>query len=318
MEFEYGVCNQGPKMTPESLKGIYAPIHLGVPFIYFINNAKMNIHHGNKIINLIDLFPMLKSGYALKNTLTLLMYSYSNINELRQGQFVKTDEIMNKAFNSDIPAQYFIGPNNSKMLMDEAIGKGLISQSLNTFESVKLRNANFNCNEFKNYFIQCFQMFNVTKLTDDVLENKEFTDELCREYELITEICRIAKTKHLNMSLVWMISIEKLNKSNILITYLVDNEYVTSQYIKLINSIVGYDIVQIEELLMHVDPRDHYNEIYYLAIETNDTIIINKITKNIIERSWYEKQVFDTYINSIHGCISNLPTILYSKSRAIL
>ena len=306
-------------IKPDSLKGFYKPVKLSEALIYFVNHGRMNIQHGNQIINFIDFLPMLKQGYALNNTISLLMHSYIRINKLRHGTIFKLDDNMNKAFN-DMPAQYFITGPYQKWLMNDAVNQGLLPKVSNTFECVQLRYNQFNIEEIKLLYIEMIKVFNIT-LLNNIGEDTEFAKALCYEYYLINEINKLFKLKCTDLTKMIASNIG----SNILITHLVDHQYITHEYVNLIKSIVNYNIDYIKQ--SKYDCRNFNYALYDLAVKDsplaavnvikNDEII-NLIMKNIIERNWVEKQVFNIYIDHIHGCQSNLPDILYSISRAIL
>ena len=177
----------------ELLDGIYTPVRIYDALLYFVNNAQMNIIHGNQIINILDFFPMLRQGYCLRNMLTTLMLSYCKINGLLvDGVNVKPDEFMNQAFNSDIPTHFMPG----RKLMSEAVSEGLVDCSLNTFNTVKLTRSDFNHELFRNYCFQTISVLNYDIYDPELIKlvkDEEFTNRLINESKLFNEISKMIK-----------------------------------------------------------------------------------------------------------------------------
>lgn len=287
-------------LKPESLKGSYRPVCLGEPLKYFVNHAQLNIYHNNSIINIMDFFPRLKQGYALKNTLMLLMYSYSHFNKLRQNQYIKVDQLIKDAFDSSIPALYYFV--DGKILMTEALNSGIINKLLNTFDVVKLKYDGFSKSSFQSYFFHVIIGINIVSNGNFIDQN--IINDLIYEYYLIDELCNISKEKPIN--LIHMISIATSKKYIMFVDYLID-KYITKEYVQLINSVVLNDVKEIEYLLTIVDPRDYDHGVYHL---TNNRLIL----QNILERNWHEQQVFEKNINDLHGP-SILPKTLLTYTR---
>lgn len=204
----------------ELLDGMYTPIRIYKALLYFVNNAQMNISHNDKIINILDFFPMLKQGYCLRNTLTTLMFSYCNINGLLIDNNVKTDNLMNKAFNSDIPSHFIPG----RKLMTEAVNEGLVGYSLNTFNTVKMSRTEFNPELFPNSYFQTISVLNYDIYDLELIKlvkDKNFMNKLINEYRLFKEILKITKSasdnqlkdcKPLKIDLTEILNIMMFNK----------------------------------------------------------------------------------------------------------
>jgi len=286
----------------------YVVCCLGEPLKYFVNNAQMNILHCNDTINLLDNISLLKQGYTLKNTLSLLMMGYSKINKLRQGQlnqsFNTSDKIMIDAFGSNIPAQYFKCKQNGKILMTEAVNIGSIPNMLNTFDTIKVNHPNFDFEKFPNAFFSHVLVLNMIKADTqlvDLIQNKDFTDKLIYEYRLIIEINEILNRNN-TFELTDLLKTSVLHKHYTLLDYLIQNKYIKLLY----NVLIG-DNYSLTLSLLEVDPRDYNYEAYHLCLDIKNYTATELIIKNIIERNWYEKQVFINSINMIHGQESDLP-----------
>jgi len=287
----------------ERLNNIYIPIHIYGALLYFVNNAQMNIIHCNEVINILDFFPILNHGYCQKTILTTLMILYCKMNGLYDKQMIKPDELMIKAFGSDIPSHYYL----DRKLMCEAVNENIISQQLNTFDVIKL-SKNLNYEPFPAIYLQSICLLNYDEKNMEELVK----DKLVYESKLLNEISVIINSfsdNHLKFNLIEVLNIVIANKLDILLDQLIQNKY-----IKLLYNILICNDEQIKELLLHVDARDYNNEAYNLALEINNGSEL--IKKNIIERNLYEKRVFNDNINSILGEESDLPAnlLLHLKS----
>lgn len=57
--------------------------------------------------------------------------------------------------------------------------------------------------------------------------------------------------------------------------------------------IILNDVLQVKQYLKNVDPRMNNYEVYYMALKYGSIKVIQLIKHNIIERNWYERQVFN-------------------------
>ena len=246
----------------------YNFVRLHDPFIYFCNNAKLYIKYRNGYLNLIDYLPLLKSGYAVGQSLLIFMIMYTRINNLRDMKnlaFVKVDDLLNKSFNSDI----FINGQN-------------------TFDILKLGLLNFDSEQISvSHFAYIYKINSVetTILDDDLINN------LIIEYKLIKKFAKIIKInndsgKH-NINIVDILSCIEIKHLNYLRK---DN------YMDLLINILKTDLIKIEELLVFIDPRDYNNEAFKLA-NTIGNDVVKLIIDNINKRVHIEQQIFDKYLN---------------------
>lgn len=235
----------------------------------------------NKNVNLIDYFPLLKQGYAIRNILEQSFKIYAHINCLYKDENIIPNSHITKSF--------------------ENITKNYLTFSdINTIidNNVVIMNDDDDIDEDKD---------------DEFLENEKFIEDLANEfmffhmlYEIIMKICRKVKSTH-----------PKYITLNSILSLAVGEETLVEYLMKyprmaLLCSIFKKDI----NLIKQLDLRDNSYEAYYLALEIKDVQIINLVSDIIIERMWIEKQVFVTNINSLES-ESDLPDILYSYSRSV-
>jgi uncharacterized membrane-anchored protein YjiN (DUF445 family) len=114
------------------------------------------------------------------------------MNGLVMDEFYKPDELINKAFNSDIPAHFMTG----RKLMTEAVNEGIVENSLNTFDVIKLNKKDFNPESFRNYYFQTINVLNFDQKDPELIElvkDNDFTDKLINESKLFNELYKIIK-----------------------------------------------------------------------------------------------------------------------------
>jgi hypothetical protein len=136
----------------QALTGSYTPIYLGNPLIQFFNNGDFgSIDPADDITNLfsaklMDFLPCLKSGFCLRNSLTLLFFIYAWNNKLQEKenlQFFHLDDVMNKCF-VEINAEFYTDDIYSKMHMTKAIERGIIVHPLSTQQVIRIKRPEFN------------------------------------------------------------------------------------------------------------------------------------------------------------------------------
>ena len=295
----------------ETLNNMHSPICIYEPLLYFVNNAKMNIIHCNEVINVLDLFPMLKSGHCQRATITTLLILYCKMNGLYYKQMIRPDELMIEAFDKEIPSHFYI----DKKLMCEAVNENIISKQLNTFDIIKLILAeNFNHESFHAVYLTsvCYLNSDQENVEDEIKTNLAYEFELLSEiHTIITFISPNNLENGPKIDLIEVLKIMILHKLDILL-----NELIKNKYIKLLYNILLCNDEKIKELLLYVDPRDYNNEAYHLALEINNGSEL--IKQNIIERNLYEERVFNDNINFILGEKSDVTNNLLLHLRSIL
>lgn len=159
------------KTPPESFKGIYTPVFAGAALQEFFNSAPGNFGFASPAAQsgtaLMDLLPNARQGYLLRNTSTLLFYIYAHAQQLQDpqnGQYVRSDDVMTRAFGGNIPATFHpaaVDGKAGKVSMAVAIANGLAPpEGKNTYQIVTESNAGkaakdiFDPARFKNYYFQ--------------------------------------------------------------------------------------------------------------------------------------------------------------------
>lgn len=178
--FSHSMKKSRDLLTPDSFAGTYTPVYAGPALTTFFTLKPENFGYvdpGNSSSGLLmDQLSLVKQGFMLRNTTTMLFYIYAHYNNLQSpenAQFTSADDVMLKAFGGDVPAGYVsyltdpsqrIDPNVKrtkeekavkpvKKVMADAVAEGLLEQQLNTFDSIRLV-YDFNPESFKTYFYQ--------------------------------------------------------------------------------------------------------------------------------------------------------------------
>jgi len=119
-------------------------MELGEALKYFFSKARIIISDSNVIkINLVDYFPLLKSGYAELDTIKNLFKLYIKINKLNDGDRIKLDQLFDESFHSTIPI------TNTNFSTNEYCRLINLYQSMikNKFFDVDLLKFNFNLSD---------------------------------------------------------------------------------------------------------------------------------------------------------------------------
>jgi hypothetical protein len=162
-------------VKPESFSGVYTPVYAGEALRDFFTanpagfgslspvEAERTQQGGAALMNSL---PMVREGYFLRNTSTMLFYIYAHANQLqneRNAQFARSDEYMTRAFGGQIPAAFFsykivITPaqvdingktvvkevaKHYKVTMQKAVSDGLIEGPMNTYNVIKYTRPDF-------------------------------------------------------------------------------------------------------------------------------------------------------------------------------
>lgn len=200
-----GSKNKKTALLPTSFKSPYAPVKVGNVFTTFMGlDAKKKypnfglLPDGNHTegftgfiegSNLLDNLPRAKEGLMLKNSLTLLMYIYFNVNALKsteksKGHLNIPDERMNNAFGK-LDSLYYQEANQPKILMTKS------GEKMNTYAVVSGKNTSFNPSKIENFYFKAIQSLNIYEEKDltpkevALLANDSLRQELLQEYYLI-------------------------------------------------------------------------------------------------------------------------------------
>lgn len=205
-----GTKHSRTAIQPTSFKAAYNPIKVGPVFVEFLSADGKNVPNFGRVPNedgtdwisgssLLDVLPRAREGFFLKNSLTLLMYIYAGVNNLKsktpsEGQKNIPDDRMNKVFGK-LNALYYHEPGQDKILMTAA------GKKLSTYDVVSGKNNDFNPGKIENYYFQSIQSLNIydasdlsksdaAKLADDRVRN-----DLLKEYTIIERANKLLKSK---------------------------------------------------------------------------------------------------------------------------
>lgn len=228
------------------------------PLKDFFNKAQIIIYHNNVPINLIDSFPLVKEGYAMKCTLVNLIIIYCNINKLKKSlTSVMADNLMIEALND-------------------------------VYTKIKLLDADFNPSSFPINSIYDIIRYGTNTIKydnpQDVYSENLASDELRK---IITRLISVKSSITLKEIFI--------NNSGYNSGFLNSCLFV-NDWIMLIFCIITNNITIIKNILKRLDPRIYNNEAYHTAIEENSKDIIKLIKDNIVKRNWIEQQVFESII----------------------
>lgn len=223
---------------------LYHDVELKEPLKYIFNHAVIPMYFTSNhtgFINLLEFFPLLKSGKALYNTVVQLFYIYAKYNHLIEDDEVILDDLLGKNFQCKITPEAF-----------------------GVFTSVN---------------------------TIPMQYSSEIHTQLWQEHTIIKNI---NENKYRVLYIQQLLNFSYMLKSN--------NIFLTNPYIDLIDAIRKTNGYEIETLLETVDVRRYQYEIYhYSTYTTANTNIANKIKKEIIKLSWFEREVIKTCIEQLIG-----------------
>jgi hypothetical protein len=166
-------------VAPNSFSGTYTPVYAGEALQRFFNAAPGNFGplgpkaaaaSGVAGAALMDSLQMVKQGYLLRNTSTMLFYVYAHANNLQardNAQYASSDQVMMEAFGGQIPAAFYSyrsGEKVEKVAMNQAVGK-LIQAPMNTYQVIgalyppgtrnkKGEDVGFRADRFNTYYFQ--------------------------------------------------------------------------------------------------------------------------------------------------------------------
>lgn len=158
------------RVRPESFSATFTPLYAGEALRFFFSNQPQKFgplspseaaRTQSAGQALMDVLPMVKEGYLLRNTITMLFFIYAHTNQLQaadNAQFVRSDEHMTESFGGQIPATFFtykgVDGKSVKVQMAQAVASGLIPQAYNTYQVVQANYPSFDPGRFPTYFYQ--------------------------------------------------------------------------------------------------------------------------------------------------------------------
>jgi hypothetical protein len=332
-----------PALRPKPF-GLYAPVIIGPALQYFFENAIIPVYSGNTLINLMDYFPTLKRGYALKQTILLLLYSYMHVHhlqDLNNPSFMIPDDLFIRAFDSDIPAYYYVSldpdtGSKARFQMQDAIDNYYIPSPMNTFQVIFSYLPQFNPDKFLTSRLLDMRDFNITSMSK-IHVDSDLIEVLIDEYAIAEDLEKIFLifleplkkaireqkrgrpvnpedliVEDLTATDIMKISVSH-NKIDLLNRLLADD-----RSNKLIYFILIDDPEMVEEYIDKVDPRD--NDAYQVALDTGDEIISDRILSAIDEKNLTEIQVFTSVFPpllapELRG--GNIESLLYAYTTAL-
>ena len=266
------------------------PVQLGPALLLFLQHAQLNLYSGQLVINLMDLFPMAKQGYATRNLITVLFFMYARFNSLLIGDTYKPDRLIMECFGGNIPALFFVYKEQGKLkkvLMDEAINTGLINGPMNTFEVLELTYPDFDRSQFVGHFVQNIGMCNYISLreipgSEAFSNDPQFIETLNEEHYIMKNIRDILtdarRNAHTSLDVYDFIKLAIKYNNLRVAEFLMKHEGVN----KLYASIILGNMDSIRYYLPKIDPRANNHKAYFLAVENGDDNIINLVKESII------------------------------------
>lgn len=145
------MARERKRETPESLMGVYTPLHAAPAMMHFLSsdldsfgtlNPIKYSQTGFKEATLMDGLVVAPQGYYLRMTATLLFNIYLAVNNLHVGRATfRPDERIMEAFGGTIPAGYYMSRDANgrlvKIPMEDAVARGIIPAPLNTFQVIQ-------------------------------------------------------------------------------------------------------------------------------------------------------------------------------------
>ena len=183
------------RLSANNLVGLFSPVQLGDPLLYFYNKATINLSGGLEVINLMDYFPLVKRGLSIARTLDRLMTVYIQYHKLLNADIA--DDLIFTAFNGNIPASkaYYQNPKISSPRTfrnkDEAESYGfntsLHGDDPNTFQAILSAHPTFDPTQIKESFYPNFITLNSFILNVNNL-NVDDINGLIEEYYLSKDL----------------------------------------------------------------------------------------------------------------------------------
>lgn len=152
-------------VDPSSFANVYAPVYVGDALKVFFNEGGFGpLEPGTEArTRLIDSLSLVKEGYMLRNTITMLFYIHNYSEDLEDpsnAQFTRSSPAMMKAFGGKIPADFYTFKEKAengkarsvKIRMTDPAAQDV--SSMNTYDVIKVSKPDFEPNHFNTYFYQ--------------------------------------------------------------------------------------------------------------------------------------------------------------------
>jgi len=265
-------------------------IFLSEPIQYIINNMKIPIVQGNKVINFIDYLPILKNGFTKYNTILNILSIYPKF----VGLDYKNIKLYHDAFTMFSVSYVVI--DGQKMTLNNAIKKRLIEEPINSYQFVEyITNNGYDLEDLLYFnYTDDFQLNTKIKYHIDIESNYEQNLSVLLSFnDIMNEIPLETLVNHSGSDLI-----EKMLKDN---------------HIKLYVAIILGNEKLVNNFLKKIDPRTDNYEAYKLALKYENQEIINLIKKDIVRRDWLENQMFYNTIDNQYGTVRNDIQSYYKK-----
>lgn len=301
------------------------PKHILGGLKYFFDNAVIPLRSGSNIINLMDYFPLLKSGYASQQTIRNLMLVYTFHNTSKS--YIFPDTLLTESFDGDIPSFHYFDSVQGLIEMQTAVESGLISSTCNTFKVMRILRLRFDSNCFYSGCLDDIAMLNTIPEFDALFRDKNFKVTLKNEEILSSNIHTIfyyidnpitCRTITFSQLLEYSVNLDMDCLSKRLLADPRTN--------KLIYGTITRNLSIVEQYINDYDPRDNNLEVYHLSFrwsrylheKLRNKSVSNRIQAAIIERILLERAVFQIMMTSIGESDTPQSEELYRYSRSLL
>lgn len=252
---------------------MHSVLYLGPALHYFFRNARIDIYHGELVINLMDWFPLLKQGHGSMKTVYSMMHVYIDINNLGDhlkdfvnDNYLIPDDLFIAAFNGQYQIFEFPPQISSRSLqqyqIDDAVDAGIINKNMNTFQTLQALYTKFDHRRVRISLLYSIIRANSLPVT---LNHPELND-IIEDPDVI---------KQIDSETLYSLELDKI--LNIILKEM-------QLMLTLLNSIdhIPMDPIQFTDLIR----LGNYN-------------IVDAIKNKIIERNWYSRQVYESELLNI-------------------
>ena len=197
-------------VEPSSFSGVYTPVYVGDALRTFFNEANfgpVDPATGSRTL-LVDNLPLAKTGYLLRNTITMLFFIHAYSEGLQNqanAQLTRSSPVMLKAFGGKIPAEFYTKKEmdekgnvvkTTKIRMSDAVKQGV--PQMNTYDTIRAYKT-FDPAEFKTYFFQNIASANYYSIADlrqdpelsqvaGYLEQQDIQAHMLSEHQLVKTV----------------------------------------------------------------------------------------------------------------------------------
>jgi hypothetical protein len=287
------------------------PVYLSTRLIFFLKCARMNVYYSfigsnrrDLIINLMDYFPTMRDGYALKYAVLITLFNYVTMNNLAvypRPSGCILDARLVKAFKLDIIN--FCDVDETETNPFNLSNSGYVNQKLKLSFLNYIRDNHCVVAPLRN----TMRITHESYLAQDL--NRLFYNLFQQEYLMFSAPKPIISMSELStLNLQTLIVLTRQNR-----TLYLRQQLSNDKRIKLFYAIIIQDTEMVREYVDEIDARNYGYEAYHLALKSNREIL-DIVTKSIILRNWYEIQVLTSGIEKLVGR-NNIPMIIHEYTR---